>query len=102
MRELRPIFDKHGLLLTAAVSAGKNTIDKAYEVTTMSETLDFINVMTYDFHGWSVKMLTTVYLIYLLKTSNTILGGKTMHIPDTTLHCIHGPTKRMKNLFPLA
>ena len=57
LRELRPAFDKHGLLLTAAVSAGKNTIDKAYEVTTMSETLDFINVMTYDFHGWSVKSL---------------------------------------------
>ena len=49
---MRPIFDQHGLLLTAAVSAGKATIDKAYDVTTMSETLDFINVMSYDFHGW--------------------------------------------------
>ena len=52
LREMRPVFDGHGLLLTAAVSAGKNTIDKAYEVPTMSQTLDFINVMTYDFHGW--------------------------------------------------
>ena len=50
--EMRPLFDKHGLLLTAAVSAGKSTIDKAYDVPVMSRTLDFINVMSYDFHGW--------------------------------------------------
>ena len=49
---MRAEFDKKGLLLTAAVSAGKKTIDKAYDVPVMSETLDFINVMTYDFHGW--------------------------------------------------
>ena len=52
LREMRVEFDKKGLLLTAAVSAGKKTIDKAYDVPVMSETLDFINVMTYDFHGW--------------------------------------------------
>ena len=27
-------------------------LDQAYDVPTMSETLDFINVMTYDYHGW--------------------------------------------------
>uniref|UniRef100_A0A670ZBJ1 GH18 domain-containing protein n=1 Tax=Pseudonaja textilis TaxID=8673 RepID=A0A670ZBJ1_PSETE len=37
---------KPRLLLSAAVSASKTTIDAAYEVN-----LDFINVMTYDFHG---------------------------------------------------
>lgn len=52
LKEMKPVFDKHGLLLTAAVSAGKNTIDAAYDVPVMSQTLDFINVMTYDFHGW--------------------------------------------------
>ena len=52
LREMRPVFDQHGLLITAAVSAGKNTIDKAYDVPTMSQTLDYINVMSYDFHGW--------------------------------------------------
>ena len=52
LQEMRPVFDQHGLLLTAAVSAGKSTIDKAYDVPVMRHTLDFINVMTYDYHGW--------------------------------------------------
>ncbi|CAL8367370.1 unnamed protein product [Lota lota] len=38
------------LMLTAAVAAGKNTIDAGYEIADISKYLDFINVMTYDFH----------------------------------------------------
>ncbi|KAM6456735.1 acidic mammalian chitinase-like [Liasis olivaceus] len=42
------------LLLSAAVSSSKNTIDAGYEVAALGKNLDFINVMTYDFHGsWS-------------------------------------------------
>uniref|UniRef100_A0A8D0B9X3 Acidic mammalian chitinase n=1 Tax=Salvator merianae TaxID=96440 RepID=A0A8D0B9X3_SALMN len=39
------------LLITAAVSAGKGTIDAAYEIAAIGKLLDFISVMTYDFHG---------------------------------------------------
>uniref|UniRef100_A0A6Q2WSB3 Acidic mammalian chitinase n=1 Tax=Esox lucius TaxID=8010 RepID=A0A6Q2WSB3_ESOLU len=39
------------LLLTAAVAAGKGTIDTGYEIGEIAKYLDFINVMTYDFHG---------------------------------------------------
>ncbi|XP_063300429.1 acidic mammalian chitinase-like [Pelobates fuscus] len=39
------------LLVTAAVSAGKGTIDAGYEIEKIGQTLDFISVMTYDFHG---------------------------------------------------
>uniref|UniRef100_A0A8C2BF65 chitinase n=1 Tax=Cyprinus carpio TaxID=7962 RepID=A0A8C2BF65_CYPCA len=39
------------LMLTAAVSAGKGTIDDGYEIAEVAKYLDFINVMTYDFHG---------------------------------------------------
>uniref|UniRef100_A0A3Q0RHF7 chitinase n=1 Tax=Amphilophus citrinellus TaxID=61819 RepID=A0A3Q0RHF7_AMPCI len=39
------------LMISAAVSAGKGTIDAGYEIAEMSKYLDFINVMTYDFHG---------------------------------------------------
>ncbi|KAM8976400.1 acidic mammalian chitinase-like [Pelodytes ibericus] len=39
------------LLMTAAVSAGKGTIDAGYEIAKIGQTLDFISVMTYDFHG---------------------------------------------------
>uniref|UniRef100_UPI00398EC834 acidic mammalian chitinase-like n=1 Tax=Pristiophorus japonicus TaxID=55135 RepID=UPI00398EC834 len=39
------------LLLTAAVAAGKYTIDVAYDIPEISKYLDFISVMAYDFHG---------------------------------------------------
>uniref|UniRef100_H2RNX8 Chitinase, acidic.2 n=1 Tax=Takifugu rubripes TaxID=31033 RepID=H2RNX8_TAKRU len=42
---------KPQLMLTAAVSAGKGTIDAGYEIAEIAKELDFINVMTYDFHG---------------------------------------------------
>uniref|UniRef100_A0A8C6PIG4 Acidic mammalian chitinase-like n=1 Tax=Nothobranchius furzeri TaxID=105023 RepID=A0A8C6PIG4_NOTFU len=42
---------KPQLMLTAAVSAGKGTIDGGYEIAEIAKELDFINVMTYDFHG---------------------------------------------------
>ncbi|GIY59439.1 chitotriosidase-1 [Caerostris darwini] len=51
LKELKDAFSSRGLLLTAAVSAGKNTIDKAYDVPSVSRYLDFINLMAYDFHG---------------------------------------------------
>lgn len=51
IRELKQSLSPKGYLLTAAVSAGKNTIEPAYDVPAMSRDLDFINVMAYDFHG---------------------------------------------------
>ncbi|KAH9502496.1 hypothetical protein Btru_068845 [Bulinus truncatus] len=42
---------KPRLLLSAAVAAGKPNIDAAYEISDISQHLDFINIMSYDFHG---------------------------------------------------
>uniref|UniRef100_A0A3B4C7G3 GH18 domain-containing protein n=2 Tax=Pygocentrus nattereri TaxID=42514 RepID=A0A3B4C7G3_PYGNA len=39
------------LLLSAAVPAIKEIIDDGYEISEIAKYLDFINVMTYDFHG---------------------------------------------------
>ncbi|XP_071750622.2 acidic mammalian chitinase-like [Centroberyx gerrardi] len=39
------------LMVTAAVAAGKGTIDAGYEIAEIAKYLDFINVMTYDLHG---------------------------------------------------
>ncbi|XP_035824887.1 chitotriosidase-1 [Aplysia californica] len=39
------------LLLSAAVAAGKENIDNAYEVDKISAALDYLVLMSYDFHG---------------------------------------------------
>ena len=51
-QELRAAFDRHSppLLLSAAVAPAQLIIEKAYDVPVLSRNLDFINVMTYDFH----------------------------------------------------
>nr|XP_028590001.1 acidic mammalian chitinase-like [Podarcis muralis] len=56
IREMLAAFENHKcngkrLLITAAVSAGKGTIDAGYEIAAIGQLLDFISVMTYDFHG---------------------------------------------------
>ncbi|XP_072504253.1 chitotriosidase-1 isoform X2 [Notamacropus eugenii] len=42
---------KNRLLLSAAVPAGRYQVDRGYEIQKISQSLDFINLMTYDFHG---------------------------------------------------
>nr|CAH7760476.1 unnamed protein product [Callosobruchus chinensis] len=51
IKELKSAFSKHGLLLSAAVSAAPSSIDISYDVSTMSQYLDMINMMSYDLHG---------------------------------------------------
>jgi len=58
LQELRSAIDaearqsgKAPLLLTAAVAAGKQSIDNGYEVDKISRYLDFIGLMSYDFNG---------------------------------------------------
>ncbi|XP_035825783.1 chitotriosidase-1-like [Aplysia californica] len=45
------LSDKPRLLLSAAVSASKSTIDSGYEVALISKELDYLVLMTYDFFG---------------------------------------------------
>ena len=42
---------KPRLRLTAAVAAGKSTVDKAYEISKLGQLLDALHLMTYDMHG---------------------------------------------------
>ncbi|KAJ3653198.1 hypothetical protein Zmor_012462 [Zophobas morio] len=51
IKEFRTEFDKHGLLLTAAVAATSGSVDLSYDVPALSKYLDLINVMAYDLHG---------------------------------------------------
>jgi chitinase len=51
VKELKEAFISHGLILSAAVSASKKIIDLAYDVPVLARYLDFLNIMTYDYHG---------------------------------------------------
>uniref|UniRef100_A0A8B9LPI4 chitinase n=1 Tax=Astyanax mexicanus TaxID=7994 RepID=A0A8B9LPI4_ASTMX len=39
------------LLMSAAVSSGRGTVETAYQIPQLGQSLDMINVMTYDMHG---------------------------------------------------
>lgn len=55
-KELKATFGPLGLLVTAAVAAGAESVEKSYEVAEVSKHLDFLNVMSYDLHGsWEEK-----------------------------------------------
>ncbi|XP_055877021.1 acidic mammalian chitinase-like isoform X2 [Biomphalaria glabrata] len=45
------VSNKPRLLLTAAFPAGKESIDIGYDIQGVINFIDFINIMTYDFHG---------------------------------------------------
>jgi len=51
LSEMKEAFAPHGFMLTAAVSAGKSTMDTGYDVPAMSRIFDQIHIMAYDFHG---------------------------------------------------
>ncbi|XP_072937484.1 probable chitinase 2 [Epargyreus clarus] len=51
VKELKEAFESHGYILTAALGAGKDTMDAAYDLIKLSRYLDFIHMMCYDYHG---------------------------------------------------
>ncbi|XP_059488791.1 acidic mammalian chitinase-like [Neocloeon triangulifer] len=52
IKELRAKFTPANLLLSAAFSADINSYGTSYDVPTLATNLDFINLMTYDFHSY--------------------------------------------------
>lgn len=50
LEDLSTAFRSRGLLLSAAVSANRVIVDLAYDVPSLTEYLDWIAVMTYDYH----------------------------------------------------
>uniref|UniRef100_A0A8D1TJ76 Chitinase-3-like protein 1 n=1 Tax=Sus scrofa TaxID=9823 RepID=A0A8D1TJ76_PIG len=50
---------KERLLLTAGVSAGRQIIDNSYQIKKLAKELDFINLLSFDFHGSWEKPLVT-------------------------------------------
>ena len=50
--EMKTALEPYGMLLTAALSPSKTTIDIGYDVPFIMSRLDFANIMCYDYHGW--------------------------------------------------
>ena len=56
VRELSAALKPRGLLLSAAVSPSNKVMDAGYDIPALSRYLDYVNVMTYDYHGqWDKK-----------------------------------------------
>ncbi|KAG8175070.1 hypothetical protein JTE90_006942 [Oedothorax gibbosus] len=55
LQELKTNLKAQGLLLTAAVPKRKLAIDRGYDILALSKELDFINLMTYNFHGYGYQ-----------------------------------------------
>ncbi|XP_042214258.1 chitinase-3-like protein 1 [Homarus americanus] len=51
LSDLSTALHANNMILTAAVSAGKLTIDPAYDIPGMAKHLDIVNLMAYDLHG---------------------------------------------------
>lgn len=56
LKELKEAFHPHNYILSAALTSGKWSIDRAYDIAGVSRYLDYILLMTYDYKGpWSHK-----------------------------------------------
>lgn len=54
LQELRAHLSPNGFVLSAAVAATQYAATRSYDIPRLSNAVDFINLMTYDFHGfWS-------------------------------------------------
>ncbi|XP_041985359.1 probable chitinase 2 [Aricia agestis] len=51
VKMLKEAFESRGYILTAALGAGKETMESAYNLAKLSRYLDFIHMMCYDYHG---------------------------------------------------
>lgn len=57
VKELYEEFKKHNLYLSSAFGASKKTIDSAYDVKRLSQYLDSMHIMCYDYYGsWDKKV----------------------------------------------
>lgn len=51
MKEMKQEFSRHNLLLSMSISGYKEVITEAYEIAQLSNIVDFMTIMTYDYHG---------------------------------------------------
>lgn len=50
------VFEQENLILAATLSGYEEVIEIAYDIPSLSRSLDFLSIMTYDYHGsWETK-----------------------------------------------
>jgi len=52
VQEMSAMLKPRGLLFSAALSASKKVVEGAYDFPAVLPHFDFLNVMSYDYHGW--------------------------------------------------
>lgn len=76
VRELSHAFKPKGFLLSSAVSPNKKVIDAGYDVPVLAQHMDWIAVMTYDYHGqWDKKTGHVAPLYYHPEDDNTYFNA---------------------------
>ncbi|KAG7154890.1 Chitotriosidase-1-like 5 [Homarus americanus] len=56
VKELKTAFQSHNLMVTAAVGASEKLGNEGYDIPVLGQYLDFIHLMTYDYHGsWETQ-----------------------------------------------
>nr|CAH7736953.1 unnamed protein product [Callosobruchus chinensis] len=71
VKELKAAFEEGGYILSAAVRALGSKADISYEVPALNEYLDFINIMTYDYHSGSENVTGHVSPLYRVSADET-------------------------------
>ena len=52
VEEMSAMLKPRGKIFSAALSPAKKTVESAYDLPFIIQHFDFLNVMTYDYHGW--------------------------------------------------
>ncbi|XP_018570660.1 chitinase-3-like protein 1 [Anoplophora glabripennis] len=86
LKELKTALYPRGYILSAAVSGGVTNMDIAYDVPLVSELLDIINVMVYDFHGAFEPFVG--HFAPLTASSKDDAGNATLNVKSGIQHWI--------------
>ncbi|KAJ8966356.1 hypothetical protein NQ317_006815 [Molorchus minor] len=101
VKEFREVFDQHGLLLTAAVAAAASSVDLSYDVPSLSQYLDWINVMTYDFKGLMTDAAITGWIERGADPQKLVLGlgiyGRSFTLSDSSNTALGAPSSGAGN-----
>ena len=72
LRDLHIAFKPEKLILSAAVSPSNKVIDQAYDIPAIDKYVDYVSVMTYDYHGQWDEMTGHVSPMYKHHSDNNV------------------------------